>query len=102
MTAQPIEVVFTGKVQSVHHLQAWSGKALLAGFDPRFAVVLAIQSVETEDAPFAAGAQQTFAIHSLAHSFLDAKEAMVGKTYRLRLRGEVADGRTEYLSLSPA
>ena len=63
---------FTGNVEKVEMFDPSICKAIPVGPDPRFAMTVAVESVEEEDAPLQAGTTVTFAIHSPAKMFYGA------------------------------
>jgi hypothetical protein len=90
-------VFFRATVQDLVMLSNFSGKAIPAAVDPRYAMTVRIESVGSGVTNFTAGAVVIFAIHSPALLF--AGEEAKGKTYDFTLFGKTENGRIRYFDL---
>ena len=91
------QVFFRATVQDLVMLSSFSGKAIPAAVDPRYAMTVRIESVGSGVTNFTAGAVVTFAIHSPALLF--AGEEAKGKTYDFSLLRQTENGKVRYFGL---
>jgi hypothetical protein len=94
----PVSITLRGLVQSVSPLSGYSGKVIPIGADPRFALVLKIESVNPVSTIFVAGSNVTFAVHSPTRLF--AGQPATNHSYDFRLKREVVDGKVVFSDLS--
>jgi hypothetical protein len=87
-------IEFTGKVTTVESLGARARTALVVDVDPRFVIVVHVRTVSGADAPFAAGDDQAFAIHSPTRLF--ASDHPAGGTFAFVLVKTLARGKTTW------
>src|SRR5215470_6001984 len=87
-------------VQDVVPLADYSGEVTPVDFDPRFALIVRIESVHPTVSNFGAGAVVAFAIHSPAQLFVDG--VTKGKMYDFFLGSEIKDGKTSFSQLKVA
>ena len=84
-------------VQDFVALSNYSGSVVPVDVDPRFAVIMRVDSITPSLTKFASGATVTFAIHSPSRLF-GAADAQ-GKPYDFVLRRETTGEKTRFLSL---
>jgi hypothetical protein len=76
---------------------AFTGKVTPVDFDPRFALVTRIESVNPAAGSFTAGTVVAFAIHSPALLF--GGDSPKGITYDFSLQREIEHGKTRFFGL---
>ena len=84
-------------VKNVVTISSYSGTVTPVESDPRFAVIVRVDSVKPVLTNFTIGGTVTFAVHSPSRLF-GASETR-GKTYDLILRRETMDGKAKFTSL---
>ena len=90
-------VLFTGTVEMVEPLGRREATAYLVGVDPRFLLVVHVNSVErNESSPIAPNRSITFGIHSPSRLF--ALEDPVGKEFRFKATWVFAPEGHEHFS----
>lgn len=93
------EVHFRATVQDVGLLSHFSGKAILIGFDPRFALTVRIESAAPAVPGFTSGAIVTFGIHSPVMLFGVEGDTTKGKTYDFSVVRTSKKGKIRFSSL---
>ena len=88
VTDPKVSITFTGTVKSIELLGDRELKIIPVDIDPRFAVVVHIESVAPQAAPLKEGADEVFAIHSPARLFRAREKDVIGKKYRFKLTWE--------------
>ena len=91
------EIHLRATVQAVVPLTSFSGKVTPVDVDPRFALVVRIESAVPAVANFTEGAVVTLAIHS--PSLLFAGEPKKGKTYDFLLGRKIENGKVSFFGL---
>src|SRR5262245_20151233 len=95
--AQSTEINLRATVQAIAPLSTFSGTAIRVAGDPRFALVMRIESAVPAVGNLNKGTVTTFAIHS--PSLLFDGEATIGKTYDFLLCRQVEHGKVTYSGL---
>ncbi len=93
--AEPIKI--RASVQQVYSYQFYSGVAIPLHADPRFVLVLKIETCNPALAGFANGNAKAFAIHSPTRLF--GQEPVKGQSYNFLLKHEVNDGNQKFFDL---
>jgi hypothetical protein len=92
------EIRLIATVRAVVPLASFSGTATPVDVDPKFALIVRIESAAPTTTDFKAGAVVTLAIHS--PSLLFGGEATNGKDYEFRLRRKIEDGKVRFYALT--
>ena len=100
MTNAKVSITFTGTVKSIELLGERELKIIPVGIDPRFAVVVHIESVAPPTVPLKEGADEVFAIHSPARLFRAREKDVIGKKYQFKLTWEKVSNRPRFSQLT--
>lgn len=95
--AQREEFRMSATVQDIVALSNYSGTVMPVDADPRFAVIMRVDSMTPSLTKFPKGAAVSFAVHSPSRLF-GAAEAK-GKSYDFVLRRETTGEKTRFSSL---
>lgn len=93
VTDHRVSIAFTGTVKAIESLGGRKMSVIPVDADPRFAVIVYIESATSGEPPLKEGEEVVLAIHSPARLFRAKEVDVIGNKYRFKLiREEVSKG----------